>query len=217
MEEVNAYHVNVESNYSFDGSHAFKLIHSTLTYLFENCLTKWKKGDQYPEFKLLKIMKKSFIISTKSILICSNFSYSYGHNNINNVFVKRCQQIEKYDFNQNDLVCVEGLLSMYKHIGKGKKKALVRKKYSPKFVEDIDQFKNLIQEKTGVFPDTLSLQPVYIDKNQISNNKQINSAFVINFTGKVVDPEKVLSLSYRSVGNDIGYGFGALQVKKLHE
>lgn len=213
----NTYSIETNLTNKLSGENGIKVLHAVLTNTFEKCINLWKKGDQYPSFKICKIMDNKIIISTDREMNALSFNFTHGHNLNTTVFIKKIDNIPPYNFKNNQKVIAFGRLSMYKNYqneNKRKKIALVRNCYKNKLLDE-NNFTSIIKEKTGIDPIDIAVEPVYIDKDAVPNNKRINSAFDISIIGIVTDQNITNSLNYTSVGQDTGYGFGSLDIRDL--
>lgn len=214
----NLYHINTKSKDGFCGSNGLKTTHAVISHMFEQCLLSWKKGQGYPDFKICGVSNATMLITTPAALLEKEFSIVYNNeNSTTRVVIRRIDEGEIYNFSLNDKVVAYGTLSMYKNIvmnGKRSKRSFVRSEYS-KLILDKEEFYKTIEQRTGISPTEISVEPLYVDKDAVPGNKTINSAFNISIIGHVNDASKTNTLAYRSIGQDIGYGFGALHVGKL--
>lgn len=211
------YKISIESENGFLGKLGIKVLHSVLSNTFEQCLVNWKKGQQYPAFKIFHVSKNNIYMSISRELSAKCFSFVHGTGYSTKVCVEQEVIGQEYNFNTNDRVMSFGKLSMYKNQkmgGKRKKTALVRSSYTNMFLNK-DEFYSIIKERTGINPVDIVVEPIYINKNLVPNGKEINSAFYISIIGTVEDYNITNLLSCTSIGQDVGYGFGALDVRKL--
>lgn len=218
-------HYRVKSLVPFTGANQIKTMHAVLSHFFESCLDGWHKGDQYPNFKIVEICRNELYLTSDLSFNCNAFNYVFSGKDgaiIKNVVEPEflAEQTSNL-FSKDDTVRVDGAMSLLKNVkganGKRSKISYVRSEYERTgFVKNIDEFCGKLEQLTGIDINKASLKvsPIYVDRTIVSNKKQINSAFGISFVGRVNNQHKSNSLLYTSVGNDRGYGFGALNIAK---
>lgn len=213
----NTYSININSDTKLSGKNGIKTLHAVLTNTFERCIDEWKKGNSYPQFKICKVLDNKIIVSTNRKMNTLLFTFTYNYGLTTTIYVEKINNLLSYNFQKNQRVIAFGRLSMYKNYkdkNKRQKIALVRNCYKNKILDE-EYFTSIIEKKTGIDPTDIVVDPVYIDKSTIPNNKRINSAFDISIIGTVENENIVNSLAYRSVGQDTGYGFGSLDVRYI--
>jgi hypothetical protein len=211
-------------------------LHAVLTHIFEATNEKYVKTEAknfFPDFKLLRRDSSSIKVAVQSELSFNQdiVDYSFIKNNKsseNTIAICECNNEEEYEFRNDDVVNIRGMMSYSRHhtIPVKKNGKTIKNERVVLFAQFGDTFVcekqiNEYFEKYGleiVFNKKASFFPVKYNFNcDVDSKKRFKDVFRFDAIAKIKDASKANKLCYSSVGRAKSYGFGSVWISKISD